>query len=83
MAKSVTSQATSLSLQSASVEVMPAVPVASFTFCSPLAHAEEHTSHRKAIAAVRPKSWGERGKREPKSSSLTLSPSEALSLSKV
>lgn len=33
------------------------MPVASFTFCSPLAQAEEQTNHRKTRTAVSAKSW--------------------------
>lgn len=57
LANSVTSQVTLLPVHMASVEEMPSVPVASFTFCKPLAQAEEHTSHRKTRLAVIRKSW--------------------------
>lgn len=60
LANSVTSQVTLLALQSANVALMPSVPVASFTFCSPFAQADEHTSHRKTRIAVITKSWGGR-----------------------
>lgn len=57
LANSETSQVMLLPLQSASVALMPSVSVASFTFCSPLAQAEEHTNHRKTRIAVTRKSW--------------------------
>lgn len=50
-----------LALHSANVELMPSVPVASFTFCRPFAQAEEHTSHRKTKIAVITKSWKTNG----------------------
>lgn len=56
LAYSVTSQVMLLPLHSASVELMPSVSVASFTFCRPFAQAEEHTSHRKTRIAVIKKS---------------------------
>ena len=61
LAKSVTSQVMLPPLQSASVAPMPSVSVASFTFCRPFAHAEEHTSHRKTRIAVKTKSWERTG----------------------
>lgn len=57
LANSVTSQVMLLPLQSASVPLMPSVSVALFTFCRPLAQADEHTSHRKTRIAVITKSW--------------------------
>lgn len=57
MANSVTSQVMLPPLHMASVEEMPSVSVASFTFCRPLAQAEEHTSQRKTRLAVIRKSW--------------------------
>lgn len=56
LANSVTLQVMLLPLHSASVELMPSVSVASFTFCRPFAQAEEHTSHRKTRIAVIKKS---------------------------
>lgn len=61
LANSVTSQVTLLPLHSASVELMPSVSVASFTFCRPFAQADEHTSHRKTRIAVTAKSWEQVG----------------------
>lgn len=57
LANSVTSQVTLLPPHRASVDEMPSVPVASFTFCRPFAQAEEHTSQRKTRLAVTRKSW--------------------------
>lgn len=57
LANSVTSQVMLPPLHMASVEEMPSVSVASFTFCRPLAQAEEHTSQRKTRLAVIRKSW--------------------------
>lgn len=57
LANSVTSQVTLPPPHRASVDEMPSVPVASFTFCRPLAQAEEHTSQRKTRLAVIRKSW--------------------------
>lgn len=57
LANSVTSQVTLLPPHRASVDEMPSLPVASFTFCRPLAQAEEHTSQRKTRPAVTRKSW--------------------------
>lgn len=57
LANSVTSQVTLVPPHRASVDEMPSVPVASFTFCRPLAQAEEHTSQRKTRLAVTRKSW--------------------------
>ena len=57
LANSVTRQVTSPCAQTPSVAAMPASPVACFTVCSPLAHADELTSQRKASAAVSRKSW--------------------------
>lgn len=52
----VTSQVTLCIVHKVRAVLMPSMPVACFTFCSPCAHAEEHTSHRKANAAVTKKS---------------------------
>lgn len=57
LANSVTSQVTLPPLQRANVLLMPAVSVASFTFCRPFAQADEHTSHRKTRIAVITTSW--------------------------
>lgn len=67
LANSVTSQVMLLPLQSASVALMPSVSVAYFTFCRPLAQADEHTSHRKTRTAVTTKSWKRRGTHQLKS----------------
>lgn len=54
---SVTSHVTLWILHNVRLVLMPSVPVAYLTFCSPCAQADEHTIHRKAKAAVTKKSY--------------------------